>query len=56
MTSIPDQPGLDDVCDAWILEQMLQHLLGKRNLNLSEKQLAALETVEYKIKENTDGI
>lgn len=56
MVQIENQPGLDDLCDAWVLEQMLRYILGERSLILSEKQIAALETIEYEIKENTDGV
>jgi len=56
MTTIERQPGLDDLCDAWILEQMLRYILGERSLSLSEKQLAALENIEHEIKENADGV
>ncbi len=56
MVQIENQPGLDDLCDAWVLEQMLRYILGERRLILSEKQIAALETIEYETKENADGV
>ncbi|NBR35801.1 MAG: hypothetical protein EBT80_00160 [Chitinophagales bacterium] len=56
MTKIEKQPGLDDLCDAWVLEQMLRYILGERTLLLSDKQVAAVEAISYLEQENTDGI
>ena len=56
MHPIDYQPGLDDLCDAWILEQMIRYILGERKLTLSEKQLSALSAIEYPQREGKDAI
>lgn len=56
ITPIEKQPGLDDLCDAWVLEQMLRYILGERILVLSQKQIDAVAVINYSPKEATDGI
>ena len=47
MTTIPQQPGLDDLCDAWVLEKMLQYALGDRTMDLSDKQISAISGIQF---------
>ncbi len=56
MVDIKNQPGLDDLCDAWVLEQMLRYILGERVLVLTDKQIDSLKVIEYLPKETTSGI
>lgn len=53
MVNIQKQPGLDDLCDAWVLEQMLRYILGERTLNLSDKQIESLDAIKYSKEENS---
>lgn len=56
VTPIEKQPGLDDLCDAWVLEQMLRYILGERVLVLTDKQIDAVAVINYSPKEATNGV
>ena len=56
ITPIEKQPGLDDLCDAWVLEQMLRYILGERVLVLTDKQIDAVAVINYSPKEAANGV